>query len=442
MRAPRLRGDEGAVARAIRSGPASRRQDWSRRLRALGPGVILGAASDDPASVGTYAAAGASLGVASLWTMLVTLPALIAVQFISAKVGMVSGTGLARVLRRHYPAGLLVPAVLALAVANAFQAGADISAVAFAIGLVAPAPALSVTIALMLLMLVLQVIGSYRLVIATCKWLSLALLAYIGSAFFMRPNWLDVLRGTLLPTLQFNIPFLTLLLAVMGTTISPYMWFWQASQEAELRDARNKSSRNRSGDPESGTKDMALDIGAGMTLSNLGGYFIILGTAATLFHAGTSTVGSAPELVTALRPLTGNAAPVLFALGMTGTGVLGVIILGQATAYMLAETFGWRRGVGHRPAEAYGFYAILAAATLIGILINLSRIDPLAALVWSGVIMGFLAPPFLALLMLASSDRRIMGAHANGPALNVIGWTTTGLLCGIAISLVLSWLRT
>jgi Mn2+/Fe2+ NRAMP family transporter len=402
--------------------------------------VILGAASDDPASVGTYAAAGASLGVASLWTMPFTLPALIAVQFISAKVGMVSGTGLARVLRRHYPGGVLVPAILALAIANAFQAGADISAVAFAVGLVAPAPALSVTITLMLLMLALQVIGSYRLVIATCKWISLALLAYIGSAFFMRPNWLEVLRGTFLPTVRFNIPFLTLLLAVMGTTISPYMWFWQASQEAELRDARNESGRSRNRESESGTQDMALDIGTGMTLSNLGGYFIILGTAATLFHTGNSNATSAVGLVTALRPLTGNAAPVLFALGMTGTGVLGVTILGQATAYMLAETFGWTRGVGHRPHEAYGFYAILAAATLISILINLTGIDPLAALVWSGVIMGFLAPPFLALLMLVSNDRRIMGDRANGPALNVIGWTTTVLLCGIALSLVFAWL--
>lgn len=428
-------------ARGIRPGREPRRQDVRRRLRALGPGLILGAASDDPASVGTYAAAGASLGTATLWTMLVTLPALIAVQFMSAKVGMVSGTGLARVLRRHYWGGLVVPAVLALAIANAFQAGADISAVAFAVGLVARTPALSVAIVLMLLMLVLQLLGSYRLVIATCKWISLALLGYIGAALFMRPNWLDVLRGTFLPTLRFNMPFLTLLLAVMGTTISPYMWFWQASHEAERRDARNESSRSRDRESGFGIADMALDIGAGMTLSNLGGYFIILGTAATLFRAGTTNAASAVELVAGLRPLAGNAAPLLFALGMIGTGVLGVTILSQATAYMLAETFGWTRGVGRRPAEAFGFYAILATATFIGILINLTRVDPLAALVWSGVIMGCLAPPFLALLMLVSSDRRVMGDHANGPALNIIGWATTALLCAIVVSLLLVWLH-
>ena len=280
-----------------------------RALLVLGPGLVTGASDDDPSGIGTYAVAGASLGFATLWTTLVTIPLMITVQFISAKIGLVTGMGLAGVLRGHYPRSLLYAAVLGLAVANTINAGADIGAIAATIHLLAPIPAGGLIVPVVLLILALQIWGSYRMISRAFKWMTLALFAYIGAAFYARPGLAEVLRGTFVPAIHLNRQFLSVLVALLGTTISPYMWFWQASQEVEEQVAiGHKSLRQRKGSSDAELACAAWDIDAGMLLSNLVAYFVILATAATLFKAGKTDIKSAADAALALRPLAGDAA--------------------------------------------------------------------------------------------------------------------------------------
>jgi len=423
---------DGRGVPADRIGEQADRPRLERRF--LGPGWIIGAASDDPASVGTYAVAGAAQGFATLWATVVTVPMLVAIQFISAKVGMVNGTGLAGVLRRHYSPGLVYPVVAALTIANTFQAGADIAAAATAVRLMVPVPGFALVIGATLLILLLQVRGPHRVAGALFKAMSLTLLAYVGAALLARPNLIAVLRGTFLPAARFDLPYLLVLLAIFGTTVSPYMWFWQSSQEARLlRDNRRAGA--------TGVRAAAVDIGTGMVFSNLVAYFIIVASAATLHRAGSTHIASMAEALDALRPLAGNAVGALFAAGMVGAAFLGVPVLGTSTAFMVTEASGSLRDGPARWSRERGLHMVLAAATGVAILISVAGFDPLAALFWTGVINGVLAPPLLALLMLVTGNRRIMGDHTNGRALNIIGWGSAALMFGIAAGLVLAWIR-
>ena len=411
-----------------------------RALLVLGPGVITGASDDDPSGVGTYAVAGASLGFAMLWTTLFTIPMMAATQFISAKVGMVTGMGLAGVLRRHYALAVLYPAVIGLVIANTINAGADIGAIAAAVNLLLPIPIAAMIVPIAALVLVLQVWGSYRLIAGVFKWLSLALLAYIGAALFAKPHALDVLRGTFIPTFQFNSSFLAVLVALLGTTISPYMWFWQASQEVEeLVAIGQKRLWQRKGASDTELSYAAWDVNIGMLFSNVVAYFIILTTAATLFKAGKTDIKSAADAAEALRPLAGEAARILFAVGLIGAGFLAVPILTGSGAYAVAEAFGWKRGLDQQPHRAKEFYGVIAAATLVGMLINFVGINPIDALFWTAIINGFLTPPLLVLLMLISNNPKIMGDRVNGPGLNVLGWATAAVMSAAAIALVVTW---
>jgi len=298
-----------------------------RVLLVLGPGVITGASDDDPSGVGTYAVSGALLGFAMLWTTLITIPMMAATQFISAKVGMVTGMGLAGVLRRYYAPGVLFPAVIGLVIANTINAGADIGAIAAALNLLLPVPIAAMIVPIAALIIVLQVWGSYRLIAGIFKWITLALLAYIGAALFAKPHALDVLRGTFIPTFRFTSAFLSVLVALLGTTISPYMWFWQANQEVEeLVAIGQKRLWQRKGATDTELSYAAWDVNIGMVFSNIVAYFIILTTAATLFKAGKTDIKSAADAAEALRPLAGEAARILFALGLIGAGFLAVPI--------------------------------------------------------------------------------------------------------------------
>ena len=410
-----------------------------RFLKILGPGLITGASDDDPSGIGTYAVAGASLGYSTLWTALLTLPLMASVQFMCAKVGMVSGMGLAGVLRQHYPRPLLYGAVLGLLIANTINAGADIGAIAAGVNVIVPIPILWMIVPVTVIILVLQVVCSYRVIANIFKWLTLTLLAYIASALFAHPSWSEVLRATVVPTFSLDPTFLSTLVAILGTTISPYLFFWQSSQEVEeeVQMGRHELWQRR-GATDTELKYAATDVGVGMFFSNAVMFFIILATAATLHVHGQTNIQSAAEAAEALRPLAGGAAGVLLAVGLVGAGFLAVPILTGSAAYALSEAFGWRYGFGTNPGRAKQFYGVIVVATLVGMLINFLGINPFDALFWTAVINGFVAPPLLLLIMLVSNNGSIMGNRVNGLGLNILGWLATAAMFIAAIALVLT----
>jgi len=435
----------GTGKRKRKASPSARplireRNPVKRFLKILGPGLITGASDDDPSGIGTYALAGASLGFSTLWTALVTFPMMTAVQFICAKIGMVTGMGLARVLRRHYSRALLYPVVAGLAIANTINAGTDIGAIAAAVNLLVPIPVTALVVPIALVILGLQVWGSYRLIARTFKWLTLALFAYIGSALYARPDLGEVLRGTLIPTLSLDARFMTMLVAILGTTISPYLFFWQASQEVEEEISMGRRTlKARRGATDTEMRFARVDVTTGMFFSNVVMYFIILATAATLFKAGQADIQSAAEAAQALRPLAGDAASALLALGLIGAGFLGVPVLTGSSAYAMAEALGWEYGLDEKPRRAKLFYATIIVPTLIGMLINFVGINPIRALFWTAVINGFLAPPMLVLIMLIANTPRIMGERTNGRWINIVGWATTAVMFAATIALALTW---
>jgi len=403
-----------------------------RLLRILGPGIVVGASDDDPSGVGTYAMAGAAMGFSMLWTTLVTFPMMTAVQYICAKIGLVSGKGLSAVLRQHYPRPLVYGAVIALVVANSINAGADIGAIAAAFNLLIPVSVIALIVPIALILLALQIWGSYRTIAAVFKWLSLALFAYIGAAFFAHPSAVEVLRGTFLPHIRWDPQSLTMLVAILGTTISPYMFFWQANQEVEEDIALGRRYYwQRKGTTDAELTYAAWDVNVGMLFSNVVAYFIILCTAATLFTAGQTHIGTAAEAAKALEPLAGRWASALLAFGLIGGGFLAVPVLTASSAYAMSEAFGWKFGLSERPGRAPQFYGVIAISTLIGIELNFVGISPIDALFWTAVINGILAPALLVFVMLAANNRAIMGARVNTPLLNAIGWTTT-VVMGLA----------
>jgi NRAMP (natural resistance-associated macrophage protein)-like metal ion transporter len=406
----------------------------------LGPGFIAGASDDDPSGIGTYVVAGASSGYATLWTALLTFPMVAAVQFICAKVAMVTGEGLGCVLRKHYSRPIAYSATVALLVANTINAGADLGAIAAAANLLIPVPIGILIPAIAAFIVGIQIWGSYRFIASVFKWLTLSLLAYIGAAFFAHPQWGKVVRATLVPTFEWNPQFLSLLVAILGTTISPYLFFWQASQEVEEEIARGLVSlSDRRGATPRELKLAAWDVNIGMLFSNLVMYFVILATGATLFRAGHHEVQTARDAALALRPLAGPFAEILFALGMIGAGFLAVPVLTGSAAYAVGEVLGWRRGLDQKPKRAANFYTLIVVSTLVGVLMNFAGLNPMSALFWTAVINGFVAPPLLVILMLVSSNGKIMGDRVNGQALKFLGWLTTAVMFAAAIGFVWTW---
>lgn len=440
-RATRRRQGERRVTATFESELAREKNPLKRFLKILGPGLITGASDDDPSGVGTYATAGASYGYATLWTAPVTFPFMVAVQFTCAKIGMVCGIGLAGVLRRHYSRFILYPAVFGLLLANTINAGADIGAIAAAINLISPIPIRVLIIPIGIAIVALQVWGSYRLIATTFRWLTLALFAYIASALFAKPDIIDVLRGTFIPTIRLESGFLLTLVAILGTTISPYLFFWQADQEVEEEKAQGRRRLSeRKGATQTELRHAAWDVDAGMLFSTVVFYFIVLATAATLFEAGKTEIKSAVDAAEALRPVAGDAAGILLALGLIGSGFLAVPVLTGSAAYALAETFGWRSGLDEQPRRAKGFYLVIVISTVVGMLIDFIGINPIKALFWTAVINGLLAPPLLVLVMLVANNPSIMGDRVNGPMLNLLGWGTTVVMSAATVALALTWI--
>jgi NRAMP (natural resistance-associated macrophage protein)-like metal ion transporter len=420
---------------------ASERNPLRRLLKVLGPGLITGASDDDPSGIGTYTSAGASLGFATLWTAVLTLPLMAVVQFVCAKIGMVTGTGLAGVLRKHYPRWLLYFAVTGLVAANTINAGADIGAIAAATNLLLPSLPIEAVVAPVALAIVaLQIWGSYRLVANVFKWLTLTLFAYIAAAFLSRPRWGEVLRATLVPHFSADGKYITTLVAILGTTVSPYLFFWQASEEVEEEVSMGrKTLRAREGATRKELQTAKWDTLAGMIFCNVVFYFVILAAASTLHATGKTDIQSATDAAKALEPLAGAAAKYLFAAGLIGAGFLAVPVLTGSSAYAVAETFGWRYGLDTKPREAKQFYAIIAASTLVGMLLNFVGVNPIKALFWTAVINGVVAPPLLLVLMLVANNKKVMGKHANGTTANVVGWLTCALMFAAAAGMFLTW---
>jgi len=406
----------------------------------LGPGLITGASDDDPSGIGTYTTAGASLGFAMLWTAILTLPMMAAVQFICAKIGMVSGMGLAGALRKHYPSWLVYSAISLLLIANTITAGVDIGAIAAAINLLIPIPTILLVPLIAVGIVALQVWGSYSFIVRTFKWLTLTLFAYIIAAFLAKPHWGEVLKATFIPTLRFDNQYMTTLLAILGTTITPYLFFWQASQEVEEELQMGRVTlAQREGASDKELKFAEIDIDVGMVFASLVFYFVILASAATLHTSGQTKIETAVEAAQALRPLSSGVASILFALGLIGSGVLAVPVLTSSSAYALCETFKWKSGLSEKLRGATRFYAIIAVSTLVGAIANFLKIPPVTALFWAAVINGILAPPLLVIIMLVSNNGKVMGARVNGLLTNFIGWATVAVMAAASLGIFLTW---
>jgi NRAMP (natural resistance-associated macrophage protein)-like metal ion transporter len=409
---------------------ALRQSGWLGKIKgymhSLGPGLITGASDDDPSGIGTYAQTGAQFGYAQLWTALFTFPLMTAVQEMCARIALHTGRGLADIVREHYPKPMLYVCVLLLFTANTINLGADLGAMAASCQMLLSIPFWAWLIAFTLLSVVLEIFVSYTQYARVLRLLTLSLCAYVLVAFVVAQNWGEVLRSTLLPTIQFNQAYLLNLVAVLGTTISPYLFFWQASEEVEEEIDQGKTTpAARQGVSTTALRGMRTDVTSGMLFSNLVMWFIIVTTAATLFRHGITDIDSAPKAAEALRPIAGRFASVLFAAGIVGTGLLAVPILAGSAAYAVAETFKWREGLYLRLRQAPGFYGVIAFSTGLGAAINFVGINPIKALYYTAVINGLVAPLLLWIILFMSNNRTIMQDKVNGRVSNMLGWGTT-----------------
>jgi len=363
-----------------------------------------------------------------------------AVVYLSAKLGQVSGKGLFHVIKDHYPRWILYPALIGVLIGNTIEAGADIGGMAAAIAVLVPVPMPLIIIPVTVAIFALQVWGSYELIRNVFRWLALTLLAYVVSAIVAKPDLMEVIKGTLIPTIRFDAQFLSLLVAVIGTTLSAYLYTWQSNQEVEEEIAMGRRRLfQRKGATKKELKETRLDVVSGMFFSNLVMYFIILSTASTLFKSGTREINSAAEAAEALRPLAGDAAAVLFALGVIGVGFLAVPIMTTGAAYDLCQVVGWKHSLHAKPREAKKFYAAIGGFTVLAMGMNFLGFNPMKALVYSGIVQGFSTPPLLLLIMLMTNNRKIMGDRVNGLGLNILGWITVAAIFAATAGLVLTW---
>lgn len=401
----------------------------------LGPGLITGASDDDPSGVGTYSTAGASTGYRYLWTAVVTYPLQAAIQGMCARIGLVSGKGLAATIKQYYPKAVLYPIVLLLIGANTFNVGADLAAIAAGINLLLPIPILWLIPPIAVVLILLQVFAKYELINRIFKWLCLALLAYVVTAFVAHANWAEVAKGTLIPRLPRTKDDIGLMIAILGTTISPYLFFWQAGQEIEEQKAEGKTTvAERQGATRTEVADRKLDVNLGMLASNLVMYFIILTTAATLNAHGKTDISTATDAAAALQPFAGPVAKLLFAVGIIGAGLLAIPVLTGSTGYTVSEAFGWRHGLDEKVTRAKGFYGIIIASTLAGMLFNFLGLDPIKALVFSAIINGVTSPPLLFLIVMLSNRREVMGKYTNRPWSNIFGWAAVALMTAATVA--------
>lgn len=404
-------------------------------LQKLGPGLITGAADDDPSGIATYSQAGAQYGYGMLWSVLFTTPLMIGIQVVSARIGRVTGHGLAANIRDHFPRALLFAIVGLLLLANTLNIAADLGAMGVALAMVLGGSSTLYVVFAALVSLALQVFIPFPRYAPLLKWLTLALFAYVGTVFVVHVPWKEALAGALLPHLSFRREYVATLVAVLGTTISPYLFFWQASQEVEEQRSTPGHRPLREAPDQGGEhlERIRIDTYVGMTFSNLVAFFIMLTTAVTLHANGVTQIQTAQQAADALRPVAGEFAYLLFTLGIVGTGLLAVPVLAGSAAYAVAESFKWPTGLGLPLLEARGFYSILVTATLIAVGVDFLEVDPIKALLWSAVANGIIAVPIMAVMMLLSAKREVMGPFVVTRRLRVLGWLAT-LVMGAAVA--------
>lgn len=412
-------------------------KSWWKKL---GPGLITGAADDDPSGIATYSQAGAQFGLNMLWTVLFTYPLMVGIQVVSARIGRVSGHGLATNIRLHYPAWLLYGVVSLLLIANTINIAADVAAMGQALTLIIGGPARVYAISFGVLSLLLQLFIPYRSYVRILKWLTLALLAYVATVFVVQVPWSQVLLRALVPQISWTPAFITTVVAVFGTTISPYLFFWQASQEVEeqLADPHAKSLIEAPQYAEANLRRIKIDTYIGMGFSNLVAFFIILTTAVTLNLHGVTDIQTSAQAALALRPIAGEFAFMLFSFGIIGTGLLAIPVLAGSSAYAMAGAFKWKNSLERKPMEAKHFYGIIAVSTLIGVALDFTPIDPIKALYWSAVINGVISVPIMVVMMLMAVRPEIMGKFVITTRLKALGWLATLMMVAAVLAMFLT----
>lgn len=438
-----LEGSIDAVRRAEKTLVSKKPFKYAEEYwQTLGPGLTTGAADDDPSGIATYSQAGASSGFGLIWLAPATFPLMATVQEMCARIGLVSGEGLAANIRRRYPLGVLYAVAGLLFAANVFNIAADLSAMAAATRLLLPGVgALALVAVFALVSLLLQIFTTYARYARYLKYLTLALLSYVVVAFSVQLDWGEVLYHTVVPSLPPLKDGIVIICAILGTTISPYLFFWQTSQEVEeevLRGEGSVSKRRHDASPHA-IRRMRFDVWSGMFFSNLVMFFIFAACAGSLYASGITTITTADQAAAALAPF-GPFASLLFALGIVGTGLLAVPVLAGSSAYAFAEAFRWHSGLYRKLKRAYAFYGVIIIAMVLGIAANLVGLDPIQGLIWAAVANGLVAPIVLYFVVQLSSNRELMGARANTPLVSTIGWVTVALMTLAGVALIASFL--
>jgi NRAMP (natural resistance-associated macrophage protein)-like metal ion transporter len=423
--------------------PPGTRERWHpvRRFFAnLGPGLISGAADDDPSGISTYSVTGAAFGYAPLWTALFSFPLMIAVQLMCARLGMVTGRGLAGMVRRTYSRPILWIACAILLIANTVNIAADLAGMGASMELVTHVPSQVWTVVFFALIVGLLFWSTYVTIARIFKWLTLVLFAYVVASLFAHPDWHAVLVATFVPHMEMSARFFAVLVGIFGTTISPYLFFWQAAQEVEAERAMGRTTVGmRKGATDEELRDARNDVVTGMFVSQLVMYFIILTTAATLHRHGVTDIATARDAANALRPLAGNFAYLLFTLGVVGAGMLGVPVLAGSSAYAIAEAGAWRGTLGDRPHSSPRFYLVIGFSMLLALGIDFAGLDPVRSLFWSAVLNGVLAPPLIVLVVMLTSNAKVMGKHVSPPLLKWLGWATAVVMAVCAVAMFATW---
>lgn len=420
-------------------------------FKILGPGLITGAADDDPSGIATYSQAGAQFGFTTLWMSLFLFPMMVVIQEICARIGLVTGSGLSGIIKKRYSKKIIYPIISLLLIANTINIGADIGAMSASVKLVFPhLPIVIVTMLFTAIVTCAEIFIPYRKYVTILKYLALSLLAYMITAFIVGGNWTEILVASIIPHIEFTPAFAMLFVAIFGTTISPYLFFWQTSEEAEEDVMKNKIKNIGEGTPKIRNREiktMRKDVVIGMAFSQMVMWFIIVTTAGTLHVHGITDISTADQAAKALEPLvktfphSGELAKIIFALGVIGVGLLAIPVLAGSSAYALSEQFGWKQGLSNKFRQAKGFYLIIAASTVIGLWINFADVDPIKALIYAAVINGVIAVPLLVLIVKIGNDKKILEGRTNGNASNIIGWITVVVMGLAAVVMFLTWLK-
>ncbi len=414
---------------------------WNRLKNSFGPGVITGIADDDPSGIATYAQTGAMFGLSQLWLALFSFPFMTAIQEMCGRIGMVTGKGLAGVIKIYYSKKILAVAVLLLAIANIVNIGADLGAMASSLQLIFPIPFWSSLIFLTVITILAEVFVAYPNYVKFLKYLALTVFAYVLAALVVKQDWHTIVLSTIIPHIEFSNAYILNIIAMLGTTISPYLFFWQSDEEVEEEIIHKKIRAMGKGVPKIAISDVAQmrsDTMFGMLISNLITFFIIITSAKTFGTLGIHEVTSAAQVASSLEPIAGHFAALLFTIAILGTGLLAVPVLAGSAAYAIAEALNWEEGLSKRFSQAKGFYLVIIVATIVGVLINMLNVSPITMLYYAAALNGLLAPPLMFLILLIGNNKKILGNFTNGKLSNILGITITVAMGIIAIFFVKS----